>query len=264
MSNNYNTKFPSTFDGLAKLITYLRSEDGCKWDQNRTISDEKKYLLEEYYELVDAVNLKDIKAIKEELGDVMTSMIFYITIISEAYSIDFSSIFSFQIDKLINRHPHVFDNKKELSLKEIESNWHNRKRLEKSSKTHESILGQISTEHPALSLSQLIQNRAAQVGFDWIEIDGVIDKIGEEVKEVNNVSNVSELESELGDLLFALINFIRWKQLDAETVLRKANEKFFKRFVFMENAAKILGKDLSEYSQIEQEEFWNQSKSEIK
>ncbi|WP_370445890.1 nucleoside triphosphate pyrophosphohydrolase [Petrotoga sp. 9PW.55.5.1] len=235
----------------------LRGPQGCDWDKEQTHQSLKPYIIEEAYELVEAIDEEDKLMIKEELGDVLLQVVFHSVIAEEKNDFYTIEVIDNLIQKLVRRHPHVFGDKRGYSY----ARWEEIKAQEKGNKNY-SRIGKFNKALPALSLARRVQENAAAVGFDWTEIKDVKDKVEEELNELNAAKNRKEVEEEFGDLLFALVNLARFLKVDPEVSLRKATEKFIKRFNKME---KIIENDKKEFESLnlkEFDEYWESVKRE--
>jgi len=250
------------FDELVKIMATLRSEKGCPWDRVQTHDTLKRYLLEETYELIEAIENQDLKAMKEELGDLLLQIVFHSQIAKEKGNFDINDVIETIIQKMIGRHPHVFGEADFKTPEEVLSQWDDRKKEE--GKLHESILEGIPSALPALLRAYKIQSRVSKVGFDWETVYGVIDKIKEELKEVEEAVKSGEktkIEEEIGDLLFSIVNLARFLRIDPETALRKTNRKFEERFKKLEKIAKERGKSLKDITLKEMDSLWDEIKN---
>jgi tetrapyrrole methylase family protein/MazG family protein len=249
------------FDELVKIMEILRSEKGCPWDRVQTHDTLKRYLLEEAYELIEAIENKDSKAMKEELGDLLLQIVFHSEIAKQNSNFDINDVIQTIIQKMIRRHPHVFAEADFKTPEEVLAQWDERKKEE--GKLHESILDGIPLALPALLRAYKIQSRVSKVGFDWDNAQGVVEKIKEEVKEVEEAIACQEknrIEEEIGDLLFSIVNLARFLKIDPEAALRKTNRKFEKRFKKLEKIAKQKGKNLKDMTLQEMDSLWNEIK----
>lgn len=253
------------FESLVDVIATLRGENGCPWDREQTHSSLKSTLIEETYETVEAIDSGDSNHLKEELGDLLLNIMLQAQIADESQNFDIYDVIESLIEKLIRRHPHVFGNVDVESADEVVKNWESIKSQEEGYEDRESVLDGIPVALPALLRGQKIQKRAARVGFDWDNISDVINKIEEELKEVNDSlknNDQDEIEMEIGDLLFAVVNLCRFVDLQAEETLRKANRKFVRRFKRMETELNTQGKDISDQSLEELDRIWNKIKKD--
>ncbi len=247
------------FEELMKVMKRLRGPQGCDWDKVQTHESLKPYIIEEAYELVDSIDEKDIKKIKEELGDILLQVVFHSTIAEENNEFFTIEVIDELINKLVRRHPHVFGDEKGYSY----ARWEEIKAKENGEKNF-SRIGRLNKALPALSLARRIQENAAAVGFDWVEVKDVLDKVKEEVDELNEAKTQPEVEEEFGDLLFALVNLARFLKIDPEVSLRKANEKFIERFNQMEKAIEKDGKEFEALNLEELDKYWELVKKEEK
>lgn len=250
---------------LLNIVEILRDpEKGCPWDVQQTFSSIAPHTIEEVYEVVDAIDRKDFTHLKDELGDLLLQIAYYTQIAREENLFSFDDVAKGISDKLIRRHPHVFDNQSDTSADSWEK-IKQKERQNKQSTDFTSLLKDIPKALPELIRAKKIQKRAALVGFDWDNVDQVFKKVDEELDELKNVkvskSNKEILEEELGDLLFSVVNLSRHLKLNAEESLRKSNLKFVRRFEFMENKILEAGKEFDDYSLDELEELWAQAKS---
>ncbi len=264
LSSLYVSPLPEgmSFESFQEIIAHLRAPDGCPWDREQTHASLRSHLLQESYEAVAAMDAGDMAGMREEFGDLLLQIVLNAQIASEEGEFTANDVIKGIYDKIIRRHPHVFGDAKVAGVQGVLANWEKLKEKErKHSDQPKGLLDGVPVVLPALSQAQEYQDRAARVGFDWPEIEGVLDKIAEEIQEVKNAANEAELESELGDLLFALVNLARWKKVDAESALRGTNQKFRRRFGFIEQGAKAEGKNLSDLSLEQMDELWEKAKS---
>ncbi len=247
---------------------------GCPWDIKQNFASIVPHTLEEAYEVADAIEQGDFAELEKELGDLLFQVIFYSQLGSEEKRFDFDSVVAAICEKLIRRHPHVFSDANLLSDEAIKANWENEKakeRLQKSQQNDQtaisqqplSILADIPKNLPALSQANKIQKRCAHVGFDWHNVDDVFAKIEEEVQEVKAElhSDPQALAEELGDLMFAVVNLCRHSKQDPEALLRKANQKFSKRFKAVESQVHLSGKAFEQHDLDELENYWQNVKA---
>lgn len=252
--------FSYTFSGLYALIAYLTSPKGCEWDKKQTSRSLRTYLLEECYEVIDAIENENDTNLMEELGDLLFHIIFQIKLSEDKKKFNKDNVFETIINKLIRRHPEVFSCSKEYLNKTSETKWEIIKSQEDLTTSLVSILGDIPNNLPSLSFAQLIQKRAALASFDWEKIDEVLDKVNEELIEIKNSVTSKEKEEEVGDLLFSIVNVARWMGIDSEIALRKANFKFKNRFKFMEELSKKRKTPFNNLNKKEKESLWQKSK----
>lgn len=266
-SSSKETELSRLLDIMAKL----RDPDtGCPWDVKQTMESLTRYTIEEAYEVVDAIENGSTGEIKEELGDLLFHIVFYSHIAQEANAFTFNEVAKAVSDKLIRRHPHVFGpNKEALSDEALNEQWDSIKAAEKRNSVPKgqdpSLLDSVPTGMPALMYAQKIQKACAKVGFDWPEVSPVLDKVREEVDEIQQELDVAErqqhrIEEEIGDALFAMVNLARHCNVDADTALRRASTKFATRFKGVEAQAKRQTADLSSLSLEQMEALWQQVK----
>ncbi|MBA7651813.1 Nucleoside triphosphate pyrophosphohydrolase/pyrophosphatase MazG [subsurface metagenome] len=246
------------FATLVDIIAKLRAPDGCPWDRKQTHASLRENLLEECYEVLEALDSGDPRKLCDELGDLLMQVVLHAQIATEAEEFKLEDVVSNINAKLIHRHPHVFGSLKVKDAEEVAHNWEVLKQKERPSDT--SILASVPKQMPALGYSQAIQSRVARVGFDWEDIDGIIDKLVEEVREFKQADSQEEREREFGDLLFTLVNIARRLEVDSEAVLRQANQRFYRRFSYMEEACRQRGVSLSKLSFDEQNALWEEAK----
>jgi tetrapyrrole methylase family protein/MazG family protein len=244
-------------------VAHLRAPEGCPWDREQTHESLRRHLLEESYEVLQAIEARDMGSLKEELGDLLLQIVLHAQIASENSAFTVNDVTKGILDKIIRRHPHVFSDLRLEDVNGVLANWERLKEHERESKeVRAGLLEGVPLALPALSQAQEYQDRVARVGFDWHELDGVLEKIGEEVEEVQRASSAAEMMDELGDLLFAIVNFSRWKGLDAEAALRGANQKFRRRFAQVEDGASRQKRKLTELSLDEMDVLWRKAKSQ--
>jgi len=274
-------KQQASIEKLRWIMKSLRDpETGCPWDIKQDFSSITSHTLEEAYEVVDAIEQGDYVELEKELGDLLFQVIFYSQLGQEEQYFDLDSVIAAVCEKLIRRHPHVFAKTTLETDAEIKANWENEKILERQQKANKvdgkqtnynnlSILADIPKNLPALSQAAKIQKRCAHVGFDWDNMHDVFDKIEEEVQEVKDelnadIINKQALGEELGDLMFAVVNLCRHAKEDPETLLRRANKKFTKRFIGVEEQVNQSGKPFTEHDLAELEGYWQQVKNQEK
>lgn len=252
----------TSFESLQEVVAHLRAPNGCPWDREQTHESLRTHLLEESYEVIQAIDAGDVQSMGEEFGDLLLQVVLHAQIASEAGDFTVNQVIQGIHDKLIRRHPHVFGDLKLENVDGVLQNWEKLKESERKDRgqTGKGILDGIPLALPALSQAQEYQDRAARVGFDWPEIDGVLDKISEEIQEVKTAASPDRLAAELGDLFFALVNLTRWRGVDAESALRSANGRFKKRFAHIEQGAREQGRELSSLSLAELESLWQEAK----
>ena len=249
------------FDTLVNIIAKLRSPDGCPWDREQTHSSLRQSLLEECYEVLEALDEGDSEKLSYELGDLLMQVVLHAQIATEAGEFELGDVIKSINTKLINRHPHVFGAVKAKDAKEVMHSWEALKKGERGSET--SMLDNVPRQMPALSYSQEIQGRVARVGFDWEDVDGVIDKLAEEVSEFKQAPSQEQKAQEFGDLLFTLVNIARRLGVDSESVLREANRRFYRRFSCMEELCRRRGVNFSDLSFDKQNALWEEAKKKV-
>jgi MazG family protein len=243
---------------LRQIVERLRAPDGCPWDREQTHQSLKPHLLEECYELLDAIDAQDDSELKEELGDLLLQVVMHAQMASEEQRFTLDDVAELTADKLVNRHPHVFGENRLPNSDAVLQQWDAIKRGEKHQR--KSALDGVPKNLPALAKAQKMQTKAARVGFDWQEPNQVLAKIHEEIQEIDLASG-KELADEIGDLLFAVVNFARKHKLDAEQLLAGATAKFSKRFQAMESLAEAGGLELSKLTLEQMDALWNKVKA---
>ena len=246
-------------------MAQLRAKDGCPWDQVQTSDTLKPYLIEETYELVEAIDDKDPARVREELGDLLLQIVFHAQIAKDRGEFDIDDVIEKINDKMISRHPHVFGDAKFETPEEVTKQWQDRKKEE--GKFRESALEGVPKELPSLLRAHRLQSRAAKVGFDWARVEDVFGKLDEELLEFRQAvarKDKSEIEDELGDIFFVLVNISRFVGVNAEDALRKTISKFISRFRYIEMKAADEGRTLSDMTIEEMDAFWDQAKKREK
>ena len=253
----------TSFESFAEIVAHLRAPNGCPWDREQTHETLRKHLLEESYEAIFAIDSGNFADMREEFGDLLLQIVLQAQIANEEGQFNVSQVIQGIHFKIVRRHPHVFGDLKLEGVQGVLANWEKLKEHERrEEKVKKGLLDGVPVALPALSQAQEYQDRAARVGFDWPEIEGVLEKVREEIEEIKNAETNFELASEIGDLFFALVNVARWKNVDAESVLRQTNMKFKKRFAYVEQGAKKQGRDLSTLSLDEMESLWQEAKAQ--
>ncbi len=251
----------ASFESFAEIVAHLRAPDGCPWDREQTHQTLRTHLLEEAYETLTAMDENNVESMREEFGDLLLQIVLNSQIAYEDGEFTVTQVIKQVYDKIIRRHPHVFGNAQVKDVNGVLSNWEKLKEKErKGKKEDKGLLDGVPAALPALTQAQEYQDRAARVGFDWAQIEDVLDKIREEIEEVKAAQNPEQIAAELGDLFFVLVNLARWKKVDAESVLRGTNIKFKKRFGYVEQSAKKQGRNLSDMTLEEMDAFWNEAK----
>jgi XTP/dITP diphosphohydrolase len=245
------------FERILKIMDELREK--CPWDMKQTIESLRPLTIEETYELSDAIIKKDMSLLKEELGDVLLHIIFYAKIGEEQGAFDIAKVINDLCEKLIRRHPHIYGDVKVANEEEVKQNWEKLKMKE----GRKSTMGGVPESLPALIKAWRIQDKAKQVGFEWDNIADVWKKVEEEAAELHEVvreGNAERIEDEFGDLMFSLVNYSRFLNVDPETALERTNQKFLKRFRYIEEVAEKQGKALTDMTLGEMDAIWNEAK----
>ena len=250
-----------TFNTLVDIVAKLRAPKGCPWDREQTHDSLKRNLLEESYEVMEAIDQGNPDILSEELGDLMVQVVFHADIAREAGDFQLEDVLRNINAKLIRRHPHVFSDGQAENAREVEKNWEQIKAEERQAKgKSKSPVEGIPVDLPALAYAQLMQDRVGKAGFEWDDISGVLDKLVEEVAEFRVASTTEEKEHELGDLLFTIVNLTRWTGAHAEDVLRDANQRFSRRYLSMESLAEERGQDFNGLTLNQKEDLWGEAK----
>ncbi len=252
----------TSFEGFQALIAHLRAPEGCPWDREQTHQTLRANLLEEAYEAVDAIDTDDPVSMQEEFGDLLLQVVLQSQIAAEYGEFSMADVIRGIHTKLIHRHPHVFGDADFGDAQTVIKNWERIKAAEReeNGEKEKGVLDGVSTAMPALSVADLYQKRAARVGFDWPDIDGVYAKLMEEIEELQTAQTDEDRAEEFGDLLFALVNLARWFNVDAESALRETNTKFRTRFSKIEAEARLGGKTPSDMTLEEMDEIWEKAK----
>ncbi len=254
---------PATaFERLLNIMDTLREQ--CPWDKKQTMETLRHLTIEETYELSDAILEGDLQEIRKELGDIMLHLVFYARIGSETNDFTITEVLNGICDKLISRHPHIYGDIEVNDEQDVKRNWEQLKLKE----GNKSVLGGVPLSLPALVKASRIQEKARGVGFDWEDKSQVWEKVEEEMREFRDEYNVAsgqqvdkeKAEAEFGDLLFSLINYARFVDINPEDALEKTNKKFIKRFQYLEEKAKEKGKNLKDMSLAEMDVYWNEAK----
>ena len=262
------------FEKLVEIMARLRGPIACPWDKEQDFDSLKPMLVEEVYEVIEAIDTHDFDGLSEELGDVLLHVLFHAQLASEAGHFDVEAVIDKISQKLIRRHPHVFGNHSASTPEEVVRNWDAIKTREKTEKLKDlppvprSILEDIPNKLPAFHEAHQISSRAARAGFDWPNVEGIFEKLQEELLELKEV--ISEggteqrerLEDEIGDMFFVLVNIARFLKIDSESALKRANRKFKKRFQFMEATLDKQGTSIGQKTPEEMERLWQQAKVE--
>lgn len=246
---------------LIAIMSALRGENGCPWDKEQTRESLKPFLVEEAYEVLEAIDEKKPEAIKEELGDLLFQIVFQCQIAKEREEFDMAAVIDTIGKKMVARHPHVFGDADYKTSAEVLVHWEEQKKRE--GKQRESVLDGIPKELPSLLRAHRLQDRASRVGFDWERVEDVLPKLDEELTEFREAlkrQRTKEIEDELGDIFFVLVNIARFVGINPEDALRKTISKFISRFRYIEMAAADRGKTLSDMTLAEMDALWDEAK----
>jgi tetrapyrrole methylase family protein/MazG family protein len=256
---------PSSFEALQQVIARLRAPDGCPWDRQQTHASLRSHLLQESYEVLQAIDGDDMEALGEELGDLLLQIILQTQIATEEGEFMMPQVIDGIRSKLIRRHPHVFGGLMVEGVSEVLHNWESLKAEERRINGGEgkSALDGVPAALPALAQAAELQDRAARLGFDWQDLAGVVAKLGEELDEVARAGDATALGAELGDLLFSLVNYARWLELDPESLLRQANRRFRNRFERMERLARQEGSAVDQLDPAAMDRLWELAKQQL-
>ncbi len=260
------------FKQLTDTVSALRGENGCPWDKRQTRETLRPYLLEETYEVLDAIEANDAQALREELGDLLLQVLLHAQLASEEGTFTIENVVTDLNAKLIRRHPHVFDGGAARTEQAISHQWDEIKKQEKSMQCDQSVLDGVPSTMPALFRASKLQKRAAKTGFDWSTLDDVWKKLDEEIKEVHeaqtqlqtdNINGQQRIEEEIGDVLFTVVNLSRFLSVNPELALKGANERFVARFHHMEQAADTLGRNMKNMTLDDLDVLWNSAKEAL-
>ncbi len=246
------------FDRLLTIMDELREH--CPWDKKQTMESLRHLTIEETYELGEAILENDLEEVKKELGDLMLHLVFYSRIGSETNAFDVADVLNQVCDKLIRRHPHIYGDVDAKDEKAVKENWEKIKMKEKG---NTSVLGGVPKSLPAVVKAMRIQEKARGTGFDWDDGEQVWEKVQEEIEEFRSEEDSEKQKDEFGDLLFSLINYSRFININAEEALERTNSKFIKRFTYMEEAIKKEGKELSQLTLEEMDIYWEKAKKKL-
>ena len=256
-----------TLNSLSKLIKItdtLMVEDGCPWDKVQTRESLKPYLVEETYEVLDALDANDPEKIKDELGDLLYQILFHSKISSLKGEFNFRDVINNLSEKMVRRHPHVFKEGELNTPDQVVKQWEEIKRNEKNQANQKSILDNIPKNLPSLLRAQKLQKKAAKEGFDWDQINDVFDKLDEEIAEFKEAvlkKKSADIQNEIGDIIFVITNIAKCYKIDAEEALRSTNNKFIKRFQYIEQKIEAKGKTLKDSPLEEMERYWQEAKN---
>ena len=252
----------SKFDALVAIIARLRAPDGCPWDKEQTHQTLRENLLSESYEVLEALDNGDKAELCEELGDLLLQIVLHAQIAKDDKEFEIGDVIKSISSKIIRRPHHIFGTRKVKDAEEVMHNWEVLKKEEREE--GKSMLEGVPKSMPALAYAYEISRRAVRVGFEWENIEGVIDKLIEEAREIKEANNREEKAQEFGDLLFTLVNFARWQGIDSEAALREANHKFFRRFSCMENLCRQRNLVFADLSFDEKNALWEEAKEIIR
>jgi XTP/dITP diphosphohydrolase len=261
MINPQNPKYAEAFARLLQIMNELREQ--CPWDKKQTIETLRHLTIEETYELSDAIMQNNLEEIKKEIGDILLHLVFYAKIADEQGVFDIADVIHSLCDKLVYRHPHIYANVQADTEEQVKQNWEQLKMKEKG---NELVLGGVPKSLPALVKAMRIQEKARGAGFDWEKKEQVWEKVEEELQEFKEEFNVQQnfdkqkAEGEFGDLLFSLVNYARFIDINPETALERTNLKFIKRFNYLETQSKKDGKILKDMTLEEMDKYWNEAK----
>ncbi|WP_303851011.1 nucleoside triphosphate pyrophosphohydrolase [Seleniivibrio woodruffii] len=251
------------FENLVKIVKTLRSENGCPWDREQNLFSTKNLFIEEAFELLDALDRQDIANIREELGDVLFHTVFHSVMAEDEGRFNIDEVLAEVSAKLVRRHPHVFGTKSVSDSQEVLANWDEIKKEEKKAKKAESILSDIPAAYPSVMRALKIQEKVRKVGFDWEKPEDCMAKMDEEISEFKEAfaeNDREKMEHEIGDVLFSVINMARFCRVNPDEALRKANDRFIKRFSHIEKQLKSRGSSCEEATLEEMENLWIQAK----
>lgn len=252
---------PSAFESFQETVAHLRAPDGCPWDREQTPQSLRMHLLEEAYETLQALDEEDHGALREELGDLLLQIILQAQIATEAGEFTMADVIAGVNRKIVHRHPHVFEGLDVEDVAHVLHNWESLKAEEREQEGDgEGTLDGVPKSLPALAQALEIQSRVARVGFDWPNIEGVLAKVAEEIGEFQDAGSEERRADEFGDLLFAVVNYARWLNIEPESALREANHRFQRRFAQLERAAKKAGQNLPDLSLEELDSLWETAK----
>lgn len=250
-----------SFDDLVDIMEKLRRPGGCPWDAEQTHESIKKCMIEETYEVIEALDSGDMVKVYDELGDLLLQVVFHAQIAKDNGDFDIGDVTNAICTKLIRRHPHVFGDEKLTTSEDVLDKWDDIKKHEKGEKSTTETLKSVAVSLPALMRAQKVQAKAAKVGFDWRDVSGALDKIHEETRELEEaIEKDTNKEEELGDLLFSVVNVSRFIGADSEEALYKTINKFVARFSHVESMANEEGRALSDMSLEEMDRLWDKSK----
>jgi MazG family protein len=258
MINPSDPKYAQAFERILRIMNELREQ--CPWDKKQTLESLRHLTIEETYELSDAIINNNMDELKKELGDILLHIVFYARIADETAHFDIADVIHSLCEKLIHRHPHIYGEVKVKDEEEVKQNW---EKIKLKEKKNTGVLGGVPSSLPALVKAMRIQEKARGVGFDWENKEEVWGKVIEEMNEFRTEIENQQQEKaaqEFGDLLFAMVNYARFVQINPEDALERTNRKFINRFAFLESESRKDGKDLAEMKLAEMDVYWEQSK----
>ena len=254
-----------SFRKLIEIVDTLMGDNGCPWDKVQTRESLKPYLIEETYEVLEALDTNDPEKIKDELGDLLYQVLFHSKISSLNGEFDIRDVINSLNEKMVRRHPHVFEKGQLNTPDQVVKQWEEIKKEERNQANQKSILDSIPINLPSLLRAQKLQKKAAKEGFDWDQVSDVFNKLDEEITEFKKAvlkGKDKDIQSEVGDILFVIVNIAKFNKIDAEEALRSTNNKFTKRFQYIEQKIAKKGKNLKESSLEEMERYWQEAKNE--
>ena len=264
--NPYTKQISEKFEKLVDVMYTLRSEEGCPWDRAQSLPDLRQYVLEEAYEVLQAMDQANFPSLREELGDLMFQVIFLSQMMQEENKFTLSDVLENVIEKMISRHPHVFGSSTAGSPEQALQNWESMKDRQKALKkgSERSILDGVPLQLPALQQALMISSKAVRVGFEWDTEEDVWKKLDEEIQEFKEAETIEHCAEELGDILFTIVNIARKRKINPEDALRVANEKFRDRFGKLEKRVYSRNKQLKDMTLEEMDAIWEEIKEETR
>jgi tetrapyrrole methylase family protein/MazG family protein len=253
---------PCSFEAFQETVARLRAPNGCPWDREQTPQSLRPHLMGEAYETLQALDDDDMRALREELGDLLLQIVLQAQIATEGGEFSMTDVLGGINDKIVRRHPHVFGTLEAGDVDTVLHRWEELKAGERGDRELEGLLDGVPQALPALSQAQELQSRVARVGFDWPDLEGVRAKIAEELAEVERAKEPAEQAAEVGDVFFAVVNYARWMGVDAESALRQANRRFRRRFALLEQKARAAGRALKDMGIEELEALWQDAKKQ--
>ncbi len=252
-----------SYEDLLEIMKILRSPQGCPWDREQDHESLKKYLIEETYEVIEAIDMKNPEKLCEELGDVLLQVVFHSRIAEENGQFSMNDVIQTVSEKMVHRHKHVFGLEQAETADDVIDLWEKIKKEEKGYKNHTSVLDGVPSVLPALMRSYKIQQKAAKVGFDWDNIDDAWKKVAEEAGELREAymsGDLAKSEEEVGDLLFAVVNIARFLKIEPELALTGTIDKFIRRFEYIEKRSTEMGRELTGMTLAEMDQLWDEAK----